>query len=378
MDEVAVTEALQTDLNLSKVRIQVKWVESQLYILASRNQGQAINYDLLFARIQTRLEQLQVPIAVFTVYGKVSGSQEPEWKRIGTINLPKSSQTKKTSNRTSQAVKFQPQNIKKIQYIKNIRLHPKQGFLLAFAVSSMILAIWLVWERSQQQELIDQAQSIKKQPFDLNRPYNPDTLEGDRQNVNGKLLRLKTIPNFPVFAYAEAQSLISPLDIRINQINQKLQIERSAANTLDIATKIAVNAEAIIQNSPQTAQKWRLAQTKWLESVAILKTIPNSTFAGIQAQEKIKDYSMRYAAVKLQLKKQLITEAISFVLKTDTGMAIQSEMRDLKNSKVGKIEFMNACTPFVSFNLDPSLVKKQQVELSALAVEMCSYLWNNK
>ena len=396
MDEATLAKALQTDLNFHKVRIQVKRVEGQLYILASRDEEHSINYEFLFSLMQTRLEQLKIhAVEGFTLYGRVIGSKEPEWRKFGTLihdDLSSISSHFQDNVNTLVVVdgkveKVEPERDPSHVFPQPTRLvntvNPSQnrtGLFIFLSVIGIVAVggIFLLW-RSQQKELTVQAQTlISTKAFNPKQPYALEILEGDRLNASDTLLRLKAIPDLPFSLHQEAQALIPSLQMQLGQIEQKLVVERKAIDALNSAQKIAEDAMAIAKNPPHPPKIWRQAQAKWQRSLQVVRAIPESTFAKVQAQEKIKVYDANYKSVSFQLKQQLVNDAITYFLKTDTGIGIQLEMRDLKSTQISKIEFMDVCTPFVSFNLDPSQVKAQQVDLSTLSVEMCNYLWKRK
>jgi len=400
MDEATVAKALQLDLNTHKVRIQVKWVGIQLYILASREHDHYVNYEFLFSLIQTRLEQLRIPrIENFTLYGKASTAQEPEWKKVGLISQHSNHDRQNVD--TLVVVNGRIENIKSEYDLSQVypqstklvndpflgqKPNRKQGkasqTIVNLLVSGMAIAgissVWIIWERSQHQNIINQAKTINTQIFDPNQPQELLKLEGDLQNARAVLSGLKTIPNRPFADYTKALTEIPLIENRIATVNQKLVIEKNALKSLDLAQKSALSAVEIAKNPPHKPQVWRLAQKNWSESLQIVKTIPPNTSAAVRAQESAKIYRDSYKSVSFQLQRQLMNDAIAYLLKTQTGMGIQVEMRELKTATANRNEFMNVCTPFVSFNIDPIQVKKQQVGLTALSVEMCSYLWTKK
>ncbi len=85
MDEAELTQALQADLNFFKVKVQVKHREDQLHILISRSQKNDIDYTVVFDTIQKSLAQKHLPVEIFTVYGRVFGSKQPEWQGNGEL-----------------------------------------------------------------------------------------------------------------------------------------------------------------------------------------------------------------------------------------------------------------------------------------------------
>ncbi len=435
MDEATVAKTLQADLNSHKVKIQVKSAASQLYILASRDEDEQINYEFLFSLIQSRLEQLKIPtVTSFTLYGKVSDSKEPEWKKNGLIGQfsskyanypwrnPKSQNSKiensksqnskpketekiisnlnqaksrKTSNKISNQISA-PKNTSYVaknfftnseranfitSFIKssfkssfNNKISRK-GILVIFATISVVLVvIFVITNRMQQQQLLNQAQILTAKSFNPSLPQNPAALENYRLNLDQTLSSLKSIPNLPFATYSDAQAQIPTLQGRLAQVDKKLEIERNGIKALTAAEKSAASAP---QNPPQSTQALRQAQAKWQKSIQILQTIPPTTFARTAAQAKIKEYATKNQNAKRQLQAQLTANAIIYFLKTDTGRAIQLEMKDLKSTTT-KPDFLNVCRPFVSFNLDPNQVKNQQVKLPMFAADMCDYLWGKK
>lgn len=421
MDETTVAKALQTDLNSHKVKIQVKWVGIQLYILASRDDEHYINYEFLFSLIQSRLEQLKIPsVEGFTLYGKVSGNTEPEWKKVGLVTqygsharhnhvdtlvvtdgkvdrikseydpshvYPHSTRLiNDPLDRINRSKQVPSSNVAKMsRSSKNLSRSLIVNLTKVFVLGLVIFSssgIWLIWKRSQYQQIISQAQVFNAREFNFNRQsdltYNLVTLEGDRQNIADTLSGLNTIPDRPFSLYQEAQAQISPLQTRLVKIDRQLITERNAVKALESAQKLAETATAIAKNPPHKPTVWRTALNKWQQALTSLRTIPVSTSIGAEGRAKIKVYTANYESVKFQLQKQLIGDAVRYFLRTETGTGIQVEMRELKTNVGNRVEFMNVCTPFVSFNLDPVQVKTQQVSLSKLSVEMCVYLWAKK
>jgi hypothetical protein len=400
MDEATVAKALQSDLNSHKVKIQVKWVGIQLYILASREQEHYVNYEFLFSLIQSRLDQLRIPsIENFTLYGKASADPEPEWKKVGLISQHPSLDRQivdtlvvvngKVENIKSEydLSRVYPQSTKLVNDLpppqkSNRKLHKASKTIVNLLTLSVAIAsvavMWVIWERSQHQDIINQAKILNAQIFNLNQPHQLVKLEDELQSAKEILAGLKGIPNRPFADYTEAQAQIPLVANRVAKIEQKLVIERNAVASLDSAQKLALTAVAIAKNPPHKPQVWRLAQKNWAESLQIVRAIPLNTSTAMRAQESAKIYRDSYKSVSFQLERQLMEDAIAYFLKTETGMGIQVEMRELKSAIASRNEFMNVCTPFASFNLDPNQVTKQQVSLAALSVEMCSYLWARK
>jgi hypothetical protein len=85
MDEAEITQALQADLNFFKVKVQAKHRDDQLHILISRSQTNDVDYTVLFDAVRNTLTQYKLPVEVFTVYGRLFGSKQPEWQRQGAL-----------------------------------------------------------------------------------------------------------------------------------------------------------------------------------------------------------------------------------------------------------------------------------------------------
>lgn len=431
MDEATLTKALQVDLTCHLVKIQVKWVGSRLYILASRDAEDLVNYEFLFSLIQTRLEDLRSPnVESFMLYGKVSGEEEPEWKKAGIVskhssqgwqqNLignwgdrskpkisnprdirekiaaqdlrspanrelnPASTQIHRPLKNTESKKKRSPNTARQSSSASLSNFFSSHFFNLIKLTKTKILVIAIVVlglglgaERSHQQKLINQAQSLTVTAFNPNQPSKISLLEGDRQKVNETLTNLKKVI-VPLFWNSEDQALIPGLEMRLGKIDQKLTTERKALSNLNLAETLANRAVAIARNPPQKVGVWQEAQSKWQEALAMLETIPIGTTAALEAQAKTQIYNQNLQDIERQIQRQIMADAVSFLLKTETGQGIQIEMKDLKSMVSSKPEFMNVCTPFVGFNLDPAVVKAQKVELAKVSMEMCNFLWLKK
>lgn len=312
MDELAIANVVQTALSLHRVKVQAKLVDNHLYILASRDQTEVISYDLLFSLVSTSLDGLEIAdVQGFTLYGKIAGQTEPEWKRSGTMRSPR--------------IKPKPKSVPR--YIPFVVL------------VGVLVLVGLGWLRSQQ-ELRKQAQSYYLAPFNPNLPMPIAQLESDRDQIKSILGRLTP--------WGDNGELVM-LQTRLGVVETKLALEEQAKQQLNRAA------------APS-------GQKKWQEAIKILQQVPPNTEAGRIAQDRLKVYNKNLQALNRQRQKQMLDKAIQNILKTPTGEGVRLEMSDLRATGVSKAEFMNVCTPFVEFNVNP--------QPPSLAAALCNYLWN--
>ncbi len=86
MDEASIVSALQENLQDYKVKIQIRRKESQMHILLTREDGDDLDYALLYDIVKNRIDKLSIEWAnSFIVYGRLSGTKQPEWQREGNI-----------------------------------------------------------------------------------------------------------------------------------------------------------------------------------------------------------------------------------------------------------------------------------------------------
>lgn len=86
MDEASIVIALQEKLQDYKVRTQIRRKESQMHILLTREEGDDLDYAHLYDIVKDRIDNLPIEWAnSFIVYGRLSGTKQPEWQREGNI-----------------------------------------------------------------------------------------------------------------------------------------------------------------------------------------------------------------------------------------------------------------------------------------------------
>ncbi len=86
MDEASIVSTLQENLQDYKVKVQVRRKESQMHILLTREDGDDLDYALLYDIVKNRIDKLSIEWASsFIVYGRLSGTKQPEWQREATI-----------------------------------------------------------------------------------------------------------------------------------------------------------------------------------------------------------------------------------------------------------------------------------------------------
>lgn len=107
---------------------------------------------------------------------------------------------------------------------------------------------------------------------------------------------LDSIPN-KTSVYDRAKNKLAYYRMNYNAISQRVLIEKKALANLELAQKLAIEANLFIQNSPHSLLERQQAQDKWRQAINLLEAIPESTSISIQAKETLPIYKTNYAAI---------------------------------------------------------------------------------
>lgn len=80
-------------------------------------------------------------------------------------------------------------------------------------------------------------------------------------------------------------------------INQILNKEQKAKNSLEDAKKLAMEASVMLQNPPNSMIVWQQAEEKWKQSINLLESIPKDSFVYPESQDRLKIYRTNHQAV---------------------------------------------------------------------------------
>ncbi|MCL6753952.1 hypothetical protein KBT16_24425 [Nostoc sp. CCCryo 231-06] len=108
---------------------------------------------------------------------------------------------------------------------------------------------------------------------------------------------LDSIPN-ETSIYDRAKEKLAYYEINYKSISQRMLIENKALTNLELAQKLAMEANLFVQNPPHPLLVWQQAQDKWQQAINLLEAIPENTSVSPQAKEILPIYKTNYAAIR--------------------------------------------------------------------------------
>ncbi|WP_293350226.1 MULTISPECIES: TerD family protein [unclassified Microcoleus] len=111
------------------------------------------------------------------------------------------------------------------------------------------------------------------------------------------IANLEKIPNFPGFGYQQARADLLKLRPSLVAVERNLQ----AAESLEKAQKLAMEAAVIVQKPPHPMEVWHQSQNKWQQAIALLEPIESRTPVYNLAQNKLSNYRANRAVISQRL-----------------------------------------------------------------------------
>ncbi|AUB42863.1 hypothetical protein COO91_09012 [Nostoc flagelliforme CCNUN1] len=111
------------------------------------------------------------------------------------------------------------------------------------------------------------------------------------------IILLDSIPN-ETSVSDRAKKKLAYYQINYKSISQIVLVEKQALANLELAQKLAIEANLFVKNSPYSLPIRRQALEKWEQAINLLEAIPASTFVSIQAKETLTIYKTNYAAIR--------------------------------------------------------------------------------
>lgn len=100
--------------------------------------------------------------------------------------------------------------------------------------------------------------------------------------------------------YDRAKKKLAYYQINYKSISQRVLIEKKAVGNLELAHKLATEANLVVKNSPHSRLSRQQAQNKWRQAINLLEAIPESTSVFVQAKEMLSIYKTNYAGTNQQ------------------------------------------------------------------------------
>ncbi|QFS44002.1 hypothetical protein [Nostoc sphaeroides] len=111
------------------------------------------------------------------------------------------------------------------------------------------------------------------------------------------IILLDSIPN-ETSVSDRAKKKLAYYQINYKSISQRVLVEKQALANLELAQKLATEANLFVKNSPHSLLIRQQAKEKWKQAINLLEAIPESTSVSIQAKETLPIYKTNYAAIR--------------------------------------------------------------------------------
>ncbi|MCC5628658.1 hypothetical protein LC613_11335 [Nostoc sphaeroides CHAB 2801] len=111
------------------------------------------------------------------------------------------------------------------------------------------------------------------------------------------IILLDSIPN-QTSVSDRAKKKLAYYQINYKSISQRVLVEKQALANLELAQKLATEANLFVKNSPHSLLIRQQAKEKWKQAINLLEAIPESTSVSIQAKETLPIYKTNYAAIR--------------------------------------------------------------------------------
>ncbi|MEG5125259.1 TerD family protein [Microcoleus sp. ARI1-B5] len=142
-------------------------------------------------------------------------------------------------------------------------------------------------------ETLQQAKILTVETQNAAKATDVNLLRSFDKRLKETIANLEKIPNFPGFGYQQARVDLLTLRSSLVPVEQNLQ----AAESLEKAQKLAVEAAVLVQKPPHPMEVWHQSQNKWQQAIALLEAIDSRTPVYNLAQNKLSSYRANRAII---------------------------------------------------------------------------------
>jgi stress response protein SCP2/Flp pilus assembly protein TadD len=185
-------------------------------------------------------------------------------------------------------------------------------------------------------ETLKQSKILAVETQNAAKATDVNLLRSLQQRLKETIANLDKIPNFPGFGYQQARADLLKLHPILVTVGQNLE----AAESLETAQKLAMEAAVVVQKPPHPMEVWHQSESKWQQAIALLEAIESRTPVYTLAQNKLSNYRANRA---------IITQRVAIAQKA-TNFSNQGSL------KVQKGDFQGAIANFTqALGLNPNI-----------------------
>jgi len=181
------------------------------------------------------------------------------------------------------------------------------GLLAAIVLLPSVWFGWSIYQRSENEKLLNSVAAIMSEPSN----DNPSSMEALRTKIKDLEIAISILQRIPPNAkefYQQAQTNLTKLQTRKENLAQLLETELKVQQDIDSAEALAIEAVNIGAKPRNTAKDWNEAYGKWQEAIGVLQRTPKSRFISSQVQKNLANYqeSASIAGTKISGEQQAI------------------------------------------------------------------------
>lgn len=190
-------------------------------------------------------------------------------------------------------------------------MNPKTVLWSLLAVIVLLPSTWFGWsiyQRSENEKILDSISVIMSEPNN-NNPPSMEALRTKIKDLETAISILQRIPPNAKELYRQAQTNLTKIETRKENLSQLLETELKVQQDIDNAEALAIEAVNIGSKPRNTAKEWNEAYTKWQEAIGILQRTPKSRFVNSQVAKNLANYreSASVAGTKISGEQQSIS-----------------------------------------------------------------------
>ena len=181
------------------------------------------------------------------------------------------------------------------------------GLLAVIVLLPSTWFAWSVYQRSENEKILNSVSAIMSEPNNDN-PINMEALQTKIKDVETAISIMQRISPNTKEIYQQAQTNLTKLQTRKENLSQLLETELRVQQDIDRAEALAIEAVNIGAKPRNTAKEWNEAYGKWQEAIGILQRTPKSRFVVTQVEKNLASYreSASVAGTKISGEQQAI------------------------------------------------------------------------
>lgn len=241
------------------------------------------------------------------------------------------------------------------------------------AIAILGVCVWLLWERSAQQQHLANSRNIENQNLNPKKITKLDTLTETRNQLQTVVSQLEEIPDRPLSLYAEAQSEINTLRPKLEEFDRKINTEQEANKKLELAKNTTLDAAKLVLNPPHKSTVWKSALEKRQQALKMLEAVPPDSLLYPDAQNRIKAYRAESVQIGKWVEIQQKAESSVNAVSPD----VVKQIKQLKPKYTEKQQFLPQCKTILQPQVSNAESQKTGLSTVVLTEYLCAYFWDS-